>query len=302
LRYCYNNPSQFKFFDCFWFAYLIKEFKTHKNLSYFVFVDAISVKSQYLPCYNSTPYYPSSTLMHLLSPPLDTPVSLSGLRDLPGFDRSGNLEDAAYKQMRQALIDGHFSVGQSFTIRMLAQVFGTSPMPVRDALKRLVAEHALDLLPNRSVIVPLMSRARFQEITRIRLSLEPMITGLAAPGVSPQTIEAMAGDHQQMCEAVDNGDASRYLASNRRFHFRLYETAATTVMLPLIEGLWVQIGPYLNQVFRLRERGATQVARHHHTDILKALRRRDGVAAAQAIWGDLSDAADSILAANWFSP
>jgi DNA-binding GntR family transcriptional regulator len=240
--------------------------------------------------------------VHQLSPLPDDSGALSGLSDLPAFDRSGNLEDAAYKRMRQALIDGHFTVGQSFTIRTLAQVFGTSPMPVRDALKRLVAEHALDLLPNRSVIVPLMSRARFQEITQIRLSLEPMITGLAAPEVTPQTIEAMATDHQQMCEAVDSGRASQYLASNRRFHFRLYEAAATTVMLPAIEGLWVQIGPYLNQVFRLRERGTTQVARHHHTDILKALRRRDGVAAAQAIWGDLSDAADSILAANWFSP
>src|SRR5262245_13315456 len=71
------------------------------------------------------------------------------------LDRSGNLEDAAYAQMRQALIDGRFSPGQTFTIRALAQAFGTSPMPVRDALKRLVAERGLDLLRNRSVIVPM---------------------------------------------------------------------------------------------------------------------------------------------------
>lgn len=225
----------------------------------------------------------------------------SGLLDLPSFDRNGNLEDAAYEHLRQALIDGRFSPGQTFTIRALAQVFGTSPMPVRDALKRLVAERALDLLPSRSVQVPLMSRARFQEILQIRLSLEPMITARAAARITPELIAAMARDHELMCAAVDSGDATHYLASNRRFHFRLYEAAGTVVMLSLIEGLWMQIGPYLNQVFRARERGSTQIARHHHTAVLQALRRHDAPAAAQAIWDDLSDAADAILAANWFT-
>lgn len=225
----------------------------------------------------------------------------AGQGEVMPFDRSSNLEDAAYERLRQALIDGHFSPGQTFTIRALAQVFGTSPMPVRDALKRLVAERALDLLPNRSVQVPLMSRARFQEILQIRLSLEPMITARAAARVTPELIAAMAQDHERMCAAVEGADAALYLASNRRFHFRLYEAAGTVVMLSLIEGLWMQIGPYLNQVFRSRERGSTQVARHHHTAVLQALRRHDAPAAAQAIWDDLSDAADAILAANWFS-
>lgn len=232
------------------------------------------------------------------------PLKETFLRLQPGspqaLDRSGNLEDAAYEQMRQALIDGHFSPGQTFTIRALAEVFGTSPMPVRDALKRLVAERALDLLPNRSVVVPLMSRSRFQEILQIRLSIEPMITARAAARVTPELIEQMVEDHRQMSSAVDRADPVAYLAANRRFHFRLYEAAGTVVMLPLIEAMWVQVGPYLNQVFRAQERGSTQAAVHHHTSVLQALRRHDAPAAAQAIWNDLSDAADSILAANWF--
>ena len=217
------------------------------------------------------------------------------------LDRSGNLEDAAYAKMRQALIDGRFSPGQTFTIRALAQAFGTSPMPARDALKRLVAERGLDLLPNRSVIVPMMSRARFQEILQMRLSLEPMITVRAVALITPPVIEAMGDDHRSMCEAVEAGDAVRFLSSNRSFHFRLYEAARTSVMQSVIEGLWVQIGPYLNQVFRSRDTGSIRKADHHHTQVLKALRRQDGPAAAQAIWSDLADAADAILAANLFS-
>jgi DNA-binding GntR family transcriptional regulator len=79
-------------------------------------------------------------------------------------------------------------------------------------------------------------------------------------------------------------------------------------MLPIIEALWMQVGPYLNEMFGAPQLSATRLpsdstqhAAHHHTAVLQALRRHDAPAAAQAIWHDLSDAADSILAANNFS-
>jgi len=78
-------------------------------------------------------------------------------------------------------------------------------MPVRDALKRLVAEHALELRPNRSVVLPVMTRARFLEILQIRLSLESMVAARAATRVTPAVIEAMGADHEAMCEALARG-------------------------------------------------------------------------------------------------
>jgi DNA-binding GntR family transcriptional regulator len=196
-------------------------------------------------------------------------------------------------------MDGVLTPGQTFTIRTVAEVFGTSPMPVRVALKRLVAERALELKPNRSVVLPVMTRARFQEILQVRLSLESMVAARGAARVTPATITAMVKDHDDMCAAAAAGLASAYLAANRRFHFRLYEAAETVVMMPIIETMWMQIGPHLNQMFSGRKRGIS-VAEHHHSDLLRALRRRDEQAAAKAIWDDLSDAADAILAANRF--
>lgn len=215
------------------------------------------------------------------------------------LDRTHNLHDAAYEQLRHALMDGHFVPGQTFTIRALAGVFGTSPMPVRDALKRLVAERALELRRNRSVVLPPMSRSRFQEILAVRLNLESMITLRAAARITPPAIQAMAEDHDVMCEAVRSGNAFQYLAANRRFHFRLYGCAESVVMFPVVESLWMQVGPFLNQVFQSVEHAVPR-ADHHHNAVLRALRRQDGPAAAKAVWDDLSDAADAILASNWF--
>ncbi|MCK9510899.1 MAG: GntR family transcriptional regulator [Pigmentiphaga sp.] len=214
--------------------------------------------------------------------------------------RSSNLHEATYAKLKEALMDGTFQPGHTFTIRGLASVFGTSVMPVRDALKQLVAERALELLPNRSVALPLMTRTRFQEILQIRLSLESMIATRATPHVTPETIEAMRLDHEHMCLAVKTGDTAAYLTANRSFHFRLYRSANGTVTLPIIESMWMQVGPYISQVFSAHGR-ATDTVDHHHNAVLKALRRGDASAAGQAIWNDLADAADAILTANWFS-
>lgn len=217
----------------------------------------------------------------------------------PDIDRSGSLHDSAYEQLRNALMDGRLKPGQTFSIRSVASVFGTSPMPVRDALKRLVAERALEMLPSRSVVLPRMTRACFQEILQVRLALEPVLAARAATRVTPATIDLMAQDHEAMCAAARKGQTVEYLAANRRFHFRLYAAADTVVTQPIVETLWMRIGPHLHQMFGAHKR-AIDHATHHHTALLRALRREDAPAAAKAIWDDLSDAADAILAANKF--
>lgn len=239
------------------------------------------------------------SIKRALQPAGLAPAAKAADADRDGIDRSGSLHESAYQQLRNALMDGLLKPGQTFTIRSVAEVFGTSPMPVRDALKRLVAEQALELLPNRSVVLPIMTRARFQEILQIRLSLETMVASRAAARITPEVIDAMAADHTAMCQAAAKGRTAEYLAANRRFHFRLYEAAGTVVMMPVIESMWMQIGPHLNQIFSARKR-AIDAVDHHHNDLLRALRRQDPQAAAQAVWSDLSDAADAILAANEF--
>ena len=71
---------------------------------------------------------------------------------------------------------GRFQPGQTVTLRGLARSLGTSPMPVREALRRLIAERALDLGPNRSARVPVVTSAKYAEICEVRIALE----GLAA--------------------------------------------------------------------------------------------------------------------------
>ncbi len=206
---------------------------------------------------------------------------------------NGSLHDEIYVALRQALMAGDLVPGQAFSIRALADRFGTSLIPVRDALKRLVAERALSMLPNRTVCVPQMTRQRFQELLQVRLSLETMLTRRAAGPIDQNDIAELEQINAEMQAAVGDDNVKGYLAANQRFHFRLYSAAKSTVALPIVESLWMQVGPFLNGVFTST---GTRNARDNHAEVLKALRRGDTIAAANAIGSDLADAADVILA------
>src|SRR5688500_16434787 len=110
---------------------------------------------------------------------------------MPKLQRN-TLNEEVYQQLKQALMTGRIAPGSTMTIRSLAASFGISPMPVREALRRLVAEHVLVLLPNRSVSLPIITRERFREITRIRTSLEGLAAEEATPLVTPDVAQRMA--------------------------------------------------------------------------------------------------------------
>ncbi len=207
------------------------------------------------------------------------------------------LHDEIYLQLRQALIVGDMVPGQALSARTLAERFGTSLIPVRDALRRLYAEHALAVLQNRTFYVPKMSRRRFQELLQVRLNLESMLTRRAAEAMTPDMLVELEAINAEMQSAVPANEVRRYLIANHRFHFRIYREADSLAVFPIVESLWMQVGPFLNGVFT---QAGTQSARDNHTQVLKALRRRDAVAAADAIAKDLADAADVILASAEF--
>ena len=60
------------------------------------------------------------------------------------------VQERVYQELRNALYQGRFMPGEVLTIRALAAALGTSPMPVREAIQRLVTENALTQLPNRT--------------------------------------------------------------------------------------------------------------------------------------------------------
>ncbi len=203
-----------------------------------------------------------------------------------------NLNDRAYEQIKKGLISGAFRSGQTLVIRTLAETYGISATPVREALQRLVAEQNLEMLPSRSIVVPLLAADRFIELVRIRRELEGLAAELATPNIRSQHLVRLEALIEAMEKALSVGGAG-YQPLNQKFHFAIYERASSPVLFTMIQNIWSQVGPFFNELTE----DATFVAKGNdqHREILKAMRERDAAAVRHHLAVDLSVAADHLV-------
>jgi DNA-binding GntR family transcriptional regulator len=206
-----------------------------------------------------------------------------------------SIQDKVYGALRTKLMRGGFQPGQKLKIAELAAAFGTSAMPVREALGRLVAERALESLPNRSMRVPSISRDTLADLVQARCAVEGLAVERAAARIDAATI-AMLERYIAAQTATDAGHEPEASAEqNRAFHFAVYRAAESTVLLPMIESLWLQFGPYL-RVASERFDGGGGRGTNFHVEIVAALARRDGRQARSALESDIGRAFEVLLA------
>jgi DNA-binding GntR family transcriptional regulator len=210
---------------------------------------------------------------------------------LPDPERD-TLRVRVYRTLARGLMAGSFKPGETVSLRSLANQLGTSAMPVRESVSRLIAERALVLLPNRSVIVPHMPRSRYIELKDARQLLEGVVTEAACRRATPALLKKLSEINEAMKSSIAQGDFREALSHNMAFHFTLYQAAAKPVLLPLIEMLWLQAGPSL--AVSLSTPGMRWTARHHHT-LLGALRTGEASSARRAIEADIEETSTLLL-------
>lgn len=210
------------------------------------------------------------------------------IADLGPID-SATIQTQVYQRLREALFNGALLPGESVTIRALATRLGTSPMPVREALQRLVAEKALVQLPNRTFRVTPFTTEMFVELMRVRMTVEGLAAGEAARRFSPRVERRLAQHNAAMIRAIEAGQPDAVMMANRRFHFELYQAADMPQLLDIINGLWLRAGPYLMNAHRSLDDPTIffRSGALFHERIMAACAARSPKRAARAIAGDI---------------
>lgn len=162
-----------------------------------------------------------------------------------GLSRS-SLQQRVYEQLRAALISGQVAPGQTLSLRRIASASGVSPMPVREAVKRLISEGAIELQRNRTIAVPKLRRRDFVELIEVRVMLEGYAAELAAARVDSRLILQLAQKNLQLIQAVFDGEMQLAMRMNQEFHFDLYRASRSDVVVPLVEALWTRMGPIIH--------------------------------------------------------
>lgn len=208
---------------------------------------------------------------------------------------STTLHERAYRQLKAALMTGMFRPGEPVTLRGLAEAFGTSVMPIRDAVRRLVSERALEMPSSRSVRVPLLSLRDFDNLVHLRVLLEGEAAALAASAVSSSEVAKIEQLHLEVAKHFSMGQISKFIVANQQLHFAIYAASKNPLLLSIIEILWLQGGPYLTLViehFSDEHARSATVDFSEHQRIVEALKKGDSERARKAIQGDILNAAE----------
>lgn len=201
----------------------------------------------------------------------------------------GPLHEQVFRRLRDDLMAGRFAPGQKLVLRALAGELGTSVMPVRDALQRLESLGALVSTPGRTMMVPLLGAQEHADLIRLRLVLETEAVNSAAARRSEADLADLADCCAAMRAAGERGDTAAFLSTNRGFHHAIAAAARIPFLVTLLEPLWMRIGPLVREQTPDRENMMRTAA--YHDRVLRALIRRDGVAARAAIAEDIFDGA-----------
>ncbi len=207
------------------------------------------------------------------------------------------LGERVHAELRELLMSGELAPGQKMSLRSVAETLGVSIMPVREAVARLVSDQSLEVLPNRAVRVPLMSCARFRELTAVRLAIEGFAAEEAARNRSDADLVAMRRFEQAFLHQARSPDpqADQAVRANKELHFAVYRATGLPTLVGIIEGLWLKIGPVLNFDLKISpDRLRTGGAAEQHKRLVAAVEAGDGATARKALTDDIEGAASFI--------
>jgi len=164
-------------------------------------------------------------------------------------------------------------------------------MPVRESFKQLVIDNALEVLPNKSFRLPILTAERILEIYRLRVLLEGNAVALSTQNINAVDIAKLKRITKKALAAHSSGDIEKMAPLNREFHFILYSHCGSDLLIQFIESLWMQFSPTLTygyrSLFNLGS-GSEYLNSGPHDDIIEALEARDSQLAQKALERDLT--------------
>jgi DNA-binding GntR family transcriptional regulator len=206
----------------------------------------------------------------------------SALQPLPA-EELRSIAGRAHARIRDAIVEGRLKPGERISERGLATLLEVSPMPVREALRRLEAEGMVETRPRSGTYVADLGPRRLAEIGLARAALEGVAAGLAAQRAGEGDIAAMRGALAAIRAATRAGDAESVLAANEALHAAIHAAAASADVARLLAGL--RAYEHLGRPRVLATAAERRAALGEHAAIVAAIEAGDAPAAEAAMRG-----------------
>jgi DNA-binding GntR family transcriptional regulator len=200
--------------------------------------------------------------------------------DTPNAVLSIRIADA----LRASILSGELVPGERIRQEDMADQFGASRIPVREALRILVTDGLVKMVSNSGAWVSSLTQAECSEHYQMRERLEPLLLRYSLPHLTPRDIEKLSALTEEM---KHTDDMEAFMRLDRDFHWVTYSGATAHTLSDIIERLWNTTQPYRRVYLRIVRIGGIDVTHLEHELLVDAIRRKDSEDAERILNGHI---------------
>lgn len=189
--------------------------------------------------------------------------------------------EALRDEIEQDIVTGHFQPGERLDEQSLADRFGVSRTPIREALMQLASAGMVQLHSRRGAFVASLGLKEIIERFEAMAALEGMCGALAARRITDEQRAMLLAVHEECQNEAKNGASDPYYYANERFHQTIYEACHNTYLAEQARQLHNRLKPYRRLQLRARHRIGHSLTEHQK--IVDAIMAGDSAKAEQRL-------------------
>lgn len=182
--------------------------------------------------------------------------------------------DHLIAQLKQEIANGDLRPGDQLEETALAERFGVSRTPIREAVRSMVDCGLLELRSRKGAVVRIYSAKELLDLFEVAAELEGMASRLAAERLSQNAAEDIKNGLALCRTAAANEDATAYAAANIAFHGAIHRASGNMRLQDQLDQLQIHINPYRSMPYKMRGRLQTSV--EEHQAIMQTIFEGDG--------------------------
>lgn len=186
--------------------------------------------------------------------------------------------------MKEEILSGKYPPGVRIRQEDIAEQFGASRSPVREALRILEAEGLINLVAHTGAWISHLSLAECEEMYQLRERIEPLLLRLSIAHISESAIKELQSLSEKM-EATK--DVEAFLKLDREFHLLSYSGAETVLVGDMVNRLWNTTQHYRRAYSQMMAASSFKPAHYEHHLLLTAIKKGDAEDAERILFGHI---------------
>lgn len=212
------------------------------------------------------------------------------MRQKSAYAEFKSLRDLTYERIREAIVAGEYPAGAWLKERSLAERFGVSTTPVKEALRRLELEGLVVTEPSRGSYVAPHLQSTLEEMSVLRTSLEGVAAYLAASKATDEEIERLKAQLGRMSECAAQRDVDGAIKANGTFHEMIHAFGRNTFLMQMLE--IVRTFERVHRMRALADAAELDEGLRDHTAVFEAIAAHDPVLAEAKMRAHIQRAAE----------